>query len=93
MLDPRSLLSEMKKSRAGEKQLQQELLTLKQREQRLQMHLAERDLETVDLRKQLHSARQAADPNIAQVRGLCGTRRRDCTVCHVKTGRPARGLL
>lgn len=67
VLDPRTLLSEMKKSRSGEKQLQQELLALKQREQRLQMHVAERDLEAVELRRQLHAARQAADPNIAQV--------------------------
>ena len=66
-LNPRSLLGEMKHLRSSEKGLQGEILALKQREQRLQMHLAERNLEAVDLRKQLHTARQAADPNIAQV--------------------------
>ena len=65
--NPRSLLGEMKHLRSSEKGLQGEILALKQREQRLQMHLAERNLEAVDLRKQLHTARQAADPNIAQV--------------------------
>lgn len=70
--DPAALSVELRRLRAAaEKQQQQgpteELSTIKQRERALQMQLAERNLENIELRRQAHAAQQCSDPKIAQV--------------------------
>lgn len=47
--------------------LQAELAAARQKEANLQAQVAEGVLEAVELRRQLHAARAAADPNIIQV--------------------------
>lgn len=47
--------------------MQAELAAARQKEANLQAQVAEGVLEAVELRRQLHAARAAADPNIIQV--------------------------
>ncbi|KAK9821853.1 hypothetical protein WJX74_005427 [Apatococcus lobatus] len=56
--------------RSNEQRLQTELAAARQKEANLQAQVAEGVLEAVELRRQLHAARAAADPNIIQVRQL-----------------------
>lgn len=74
-LDPRSAVAELRKSSStSDKGGPADVPTLQQREQRLRMAVAEKDIELLDLRRHLFSARQAASPHVAQASGqLAGT--------------------
>ena len=65
-LDPRSILAELRRGRSGDKMSPAEVPGLQQKEQRLRMMVAEKDLELLDLRRHMFTARQAASPHIAQ---------------------------
>lgn len=70
--DPTTAAAELRRVRTfAEKQQQQQpsedVSTLRQREAALQMQLAERNLENIELRRHAHVARQCSDPSIAQV--------------------------
>ena len=65
-LDPRSVLAELRRGRSGDKTSLAEAPGLQQKEQRLRMMVAEKDLELLDLRRHMFTARQAASPHIAQ---------------------------
>ena len=69
-LDPRSALAELRRASVVEKSGPADVPALQQREQRLRMAVAEKDIELLDLRRQLFSDRQAASPHIAQASDL-----------------------
>ncbi|KAK9813270.1 hypothetical protein WJX72_011713 [[Myrmecia] bisecta] len=69
-VDPAAIMAELRKAREADATFQAQLDQAQQKEAALQMQLAERTMENIDLRRQLHQARQAADPTIAQVRQL-----------------------
>ncbi|KAK9843755.1 hypothetical protein WJX81_004983 [Elliptochloris bilobata] len=62
--------ADLQAARAAEKHLLDEAATLRARDVTLQQALAERNIDNVELRRQLAAARQAADPHIAQARQL-----------------------
>ena len=67
--DPKSAAQEFKRQRAAlDKPQNEDVATVRQRESTLQVQLAERNLENIELRRHAHTAQQYADPNIAQVR-------------------------
>ena len=59
-------VAELKKGSVADKSGPADVPTLQQKEQRLRMVVAEKDIELLDLRRHLFSARQAASPHIAQ---------------------------
>ena len=67
-LDPRAVLAELRRGRSGDRGLQPDTPGLQHKEQRLRMMVAEKDLELLDLRRYMFTARQAASPHIAQAR-------------------------
>jgi hypothetical protein len=65
-LDPSSAAAELAGARGAAEAAQAELRSLRHRDVALSAQLAEKTMEGLELRKQLHAARQSADPSIIQ---------------------------
>mmetsp|Transcript_23737 Transcript_23737/g.52082 ORF Transcript_23737/g.52082 Transcript_23737/m.52082 type:complete len:347 (+) Transcript_23737:93-1133(+) len=65
-----SVVEAVQRIKTAEQSLQEEVKLLRKREAGLQIQLAERNLEAVELRRGLQSAWAAADPNVIQLKQL-----------------------
>lgn len=70
--DPAAAVAELKRLRTASEKMQpaEDQGTIRQREAVLQMQLAEKNLENIELRRQAYAAKQCMDPSISQVRCL-----------------------
>lgn len=68
--DLASIVEAVQRVNASERQLQEEVGQLRKREAALQIQLAERSMDNVELRRELASTWQAADPSIIQLKQL-----------------------
>ncbi|GIM05202.1 hypothetical protein Vretimale_9641, partial [Volvox reticuliferus] len=68
--DVHTVLETVRRIKASESSAQEELRQLRRRDAALQMQLADRNLEALELRRELASAASAADPSVVQLKQL-----------------------
>ncbi|EFJ47158.1 hypothetical protein VOLCADRAFT_105213 [Volvox carteri f. nagariensis] len=68
--DVHTVLETVRRIKASESSAQEELRQLRRRDAALQMQLADRNLEALELRRELAAAASAADPSVVQLKQL-----------------------